>query len=521
MVFTSWKKYRDFFANNKIDEDHFVLGIDLGKTSSAIAYFDPIRRNVEVLDISGGYGKASAPTAIQFDAEASEWIFGEYAILNANGEGALLTDFVGALGEYIDVGDNLGLKSAAEVCATYIKELVAACRAINPKAQIAGIIATIPDFVGTSAKQAMTTAFRRAGLETALIDLVEEREALLSHFLQNETTSNAAPFIGHALVLDYGARGLRGGVYDINHKYGSYHAECVCVNHNADLGLSVLDGTISDLFTRFYCENFDIAANKLSDAVTAQLLTFTHQHKDMMFQQSGSVRLYYNFPYPPFSRQVTQEQVAEITQPIKRRITGFVRDLLDKCNNPGNPIVVCTGGGFEMPWAKKHMQSLFNTNSLRFYKNSKLVLAEGAGFIAASRLGLVDNINLTITDNHKFPWDVGIDVFANGKPFFHPIIERGSWLWQKSRTAFVIAEFDANALPLPIDFVRRNENGERRKIGEVRLGSLPQRPPGTTKLAINITPTDIENLSVKVHDVGFGELFPATDMEITTKIKII
>jgi len=517
---THWTKYREHFAKNKIDEDHFVLGIDLGAATSAIAYFDPIRRNVEALDISGGYGKPSAPTAIQFDADGStdEWIFGEYAILNAGGTGTLLTDFVSTLGEN---AASIGIKSPVDICATYIKELVATCRAINPKAQIAGIVTTTPDFVSAAAKTAMAAAFRNAGLDAVLIDIVEEREALLAHFLHNE--NEVQTFGGNVLVLDYGYRGLRGGIYHISHEtdIAQVLAECLVAGHDATLGLSELDSLISAMFTQFYCDNLSIAPQRLTVATSAQLFTFTHQHKDMIFQQSqsGPIRLYYNFPYPPFSQQITPQMVDGITKPICRRITAFIQDLLDKLpahsRTPSDFAVVCTGGGFEMPWAKKHIASLFNANNkqLRFYKNSKLALAEGAGLIAASRLGLVDNAELTITDNHKIPWDVGININDGGNSRFYPIVERSSWLWQKPRTVYVLADFDDLDHSSPqINFYRGSDDGTT-DIGSIILTNLPKRPPGTTKLAITITPKTIHSYHITIKDAGFGELFPAQNIE--------
>ena len=498
-----------------------MLGIDLGAATSAIAYFDPIRRNVEALDISGGYGKPSAPTAIQFDADGGtgEWIFGEYAILNAGGTGALLTDFVNALGEN---AASVGTKSPTDICATYITELVGTCRAINPKAQIAGIVATAPDFVSAAAKQALTTAFHQAGLGAVLIGLVEEREALLAHFLHNE----AQVFQGNVVVLDYGNRGLRGGIYNVSHESTKAKAECLVADHDATLGLSGLDSAVSELFTQFYCENFGIAPERLTAATSAQLFTFTHQHKDMIFQhsQGGPIRLYYNFPYPPFSRQITPQMVDGITRPICRRVTAFVQGLLDKLpahsKVSSDFAVVCTGGGFEMPWAKKHMASLFDADCLRFYKNSKLALAEGAGLIAASRLGLVGNVELTITDSHKIPWDVGISINDDNNARFYPIVERGSWLWQKARTVYVIADFEDKANSSPqIDFYQRVGGGTT-NIGNIILTNLPKRPPGTTKLAISITPKTINNYQITVKDTGFGELFPAQNIEYQQELII-
>ena len=495
----SWKKFREYFSHNRIDENHFVLGIDMGNSMSAIAYFDPIRKDAEMLDISGGYGKAAAPTAIQHVAETGEWIFGEYAIFNANATDVLLRDFVAKLGsgEYFDT--RRGLKSVTEICAIYLKELVANCRSINPKAQIAAVIATVPDFVGAAAKQALATAFARAGYEGALIDIVEEREACLQYFLHNE----ARPFKGNAMLLDFGGRGIRGGVYSID----GGNADCLCAAMDARLSMQALDDDAYKLFARYYCENFKIDIDRIGEAAAVQLLTFAFQHKDMLFQQGASpIRLYYNFPYPPFSRQVTPDEAAGIVGPAQGLLKDFIRDLIDKV--PGGVVnaVICTGGGFEMPWAKKLASQMFDEGVFRSYKSAKGILAEGASLMAAGRLGLLPGLaSLKIADSHKIPWDIGIKVAGvKGKTLFYPIVERGSWLRQKSNTVYVILQDEDSEIGL----YKRDESGELMQVGAAVIKGLPQRPVGTSKLAISVRPDSIDEYIVNIRDVGFGELFP-------------
>ena len=70
----AWQDYQTHFQSHPLDESHFVLGLDLGDAMSTIAYFDPLHKAPEVIDISGGYGKASVPTVMQFAPETKEWI---------------------------------------------------------------------------------------------------------------------------------------------------------------------------------------------------------------------------------------------------------------------------------------------------------------------------------------------------------------------------------------------------------------------------------------------------------------
>jgi len=494
-----WKKYRDYFAHNKIDEEYFLLGIDLGSSSSAIAYFDTIRKNGEVVDISGGYGKASAPTMMQHVAETDELIFGEYAILNANGTDALMTDFVARLGS----GDN------TDMAAAYLTELISNCRSINPKAQIAGIVAAAPDFIGASAKNAIVDVFKKAGYEKALIALVDEREAYLSHFLYNQPS----PFVGRVILLDFGARGMRGGVYDID----GANAACVYSALDENLSTSALDAAICNLFTDYYCANRKTSLDKLNLNEMAQLRTFAYQHKDMALrtQDLGKpARLYYNFPYPPFSQNLLVDDVAAIVRPMEALMTDFVKQFCDKAPTfNGDTTLICAGGGFEMPWAKSCINAVFG-GDVMFYKNSKAILAEGASIMAAAKMKVTAFSPLTITDTHKMPCDVGINVSDGRETKFFPIIEKGSWLWQKPASAYVILKDDSREIE-----ILSRIGGEEKQIGRMSLDGLPTRPPGTTKLAISIKPDSISKYHVTIRDLGFGELFPSTGLEVQMRIE--
>lgn len=77
----SWKYYKKQFENGGADENKFILGLDLGSSSSSIAFFNTITEEPELIDLSGGYGKPSMPSVIQYIPETREWVFGEYAIL--------------------------------------------------------------------------------------------------------------------------------------------------------------------------------------------------------------------------------------------------------------------------------------------------------------------------------------------------------------------------------------------------------------------------------------------------------
>jgi len=477
-----------------------------------------VRRVPEVLNISGGYGKASAPTALQYIADTREWIFGEYAILNVDGGDShtLLTDFAAKLGsgEYVDTVDSA--RSVVDITAIYLAELIANCRNINPKAQVAGIVATMPDFAGTEAKEAMQAAYRAAGFDRVLIDLLPEREAILAHYFREKGNMEDE----RLLLLDFGARGLRGGIYQVSG--GKRHLKCLSAMMDDRLSTKAVDAAIYQLLAEYYCKNRKTTIDKLTKSEHQQLFTFVHQHKDMLLGHSGGktpIKLYYNFAYPPFSEAVPQGDIDRILRAHGQKMDEFIHDLTAKASGTLDDIntIICTGGGFEMPWAKRRVAELLPKERLVLFKNSKAVLSQGATYAAAGRLGLLPQIRFDIEDGHKIPCDVGIRIgHTGGKYRFLPILEKGCPLWQKPRTAFVILQNNVNEVAI----YKRDADGVDVKVGAAKLSGFPERPPGTTKLSVDIAAQTAENCIVTIKDLGFGEIFPSSGISKEIEVRL-
>ena len=139
---------KKIFKNKKIGDDQFILGIDLGDSTSSICYFDINRKTPEIIDISGGYGKANMPTVVQYIPKTKEWVFGEYAILNKGIEDEItFSSIIDKLGkkEYVEIDGKL--ETVVGLIGLYLKELIDNCKNINPRADIAGIVVAIPHYI--------------------------------------------------------------------------------------------------------------------------------------------------------------------------------------------------------------------------------------------------------------------------------------------------------------------------------------------------------------------------------------
>jgi molecular chaperone DnaK (HSP70) len=188
--------------------------------------------------------------------------------------------------------------------------------------------------------------------------------------------------------------------------------------------------------------------------------------------------------------------------------------------------VLCVGGGFEMLWVREAVGGMFTAAQVRFHKNAKLVTAEGAALVAAQRLGMAEGPAVSLEDRHQLIADIGL---SDGDAFL-PLVERNAFWWQKHPDKLVLVNRATNdpedwvrnaADPLRLQLAQRSAAGELRALTEFDLTGLPERPKGTTRLGLGLAFSSNFDLTVKVRDLGFGELFPqsAFEREFTVRLE--
>ena len=503
----NWKRFKNLFGSESHDESHFILGIDLGSDSSALAFFDGNQRTPELIDLSGGYGKPSIPTVVQYVTETKEWVFGEYAVLNSGFNHITLQSFIDRLGrkEYVEI-DNKSVP-LTHILSLFLKELVQNIKNINPKAEIAGIVTSIPSYMGEEAKKELLLAFKSAGYEKELIEFTTERDCVFTHYYYG-----MKPRKENILLLDYGSRQLRGSLYRAEPKARGVGLQCLSSFFIDELGIQAIDEDVSSLFDRYYME--ETKSESIDAQTRTQLSAFVYQHKDLLFQKNSllkPIKLYFNFAYPPFQRSVSKQELEDFLEPLRGRMRSFLSLLLSQGDNlaAGDvDTVLCTGGGFEMHWVRNEIDDMFPDSQVRYYKNTKGVVAEGASIVAASRLGFTDSLILDIEDRHMLQSDLGLMITKGQKESFFPLVERNSFWWQKhTARSFIINTDTAGTQELEI--FKRNYLGELTLLGKLPLTGLPPRPKGATRINIKMEFQSPDEMIAIIEDKGFGELFPS------------
>ena len=516
----AWTKFRELFRHTAMSEAHFVLGIDLGDAASAIAYYDPVRGQPEVIDMSGGYGKPSVPTVLQYAADTKDWVFGEYAVLNRGvGREQTFSGLLSRLGrnEYAEVNDRPVQVSA--LLGHYCKELVAACRSLNPKAEIAGIVAAAPCYMSEEAQAELLAAFRAAGLEKEVVTLLPDRECVFLQYYANRPQAAE-----RVLLLDFGSRALRGGLYDVTPEGDGLAIDCVSSLFDESAGVQAVNDSVLAWFTDFYCQKTGEAADALPKTARDQLHIFAHQHKDLLFQReigTKPLKLYYNFAYPPLQQAVAAADIRALSAPYEAAFTRFLADVFDKVGAAQGKAdkVLCTGGGFEMLWARKLVQAAFPSGEVVFFKNAKAVAAEGASLAAAAALGVIPPQNHRLTDRHMLTADFGVKILRGQKERFVPLAARNTFWWQEREPVCFLLNEPTSA-DTSVEFYTRDAAGELHTLGKADLPGLPARPAGATRLRLSFRFDSRDSLTATVADAGFGELFPRAEYEQTAALRL-
>jgi molecular chaperone DnaK (HSP70) len=506
----NWKRFKDLAKNKRMDESFFILGLDLGNDSSSLAFYNILREMPELLDISGGYGRASMPTVLQYIPESREWIFGEYAVLNNDDHEHSVASLMEKMGTnaYIDVHRTT---TASNLLGMYIKELISNVSNINPRAEIAGIVAAVSSYIAPEAHNEIKRAFSTAGYEKELIKLVSDRECILTHYLTQKKSRAES-----ILILDYGSRELRAGVYSVKRSGERINISTENYMFSPELGTKNIDNDLIDLFLEYL-------PSTMSKHKKWQLKGFLHQNKDLLLQKNSwtkPVKLYFNFAYPPVQAIVTQQRMNRLINPLKERFAEFINTLLvgggmTKAKDIDD--VICIGGGFEMQWVKDSVSSIFKDKTVQFYKNPKGVIAESAAFTAAALLEATQASSIVIHDHHQIRVDLGIMTRKNRRDNFYPLIHKGAFWWQEiGHLNFILNQ--STEMADSIKLLSRSDDGELRIIGIIPLDGLPNRPKGATRLALSMRFENRNSLSVTVSDCGFGEIYPSTGYARTIKV---
>ncbi len=182
----------------------------------------------------------------------------------------------------------------------------------------------------------------------------------------------------------------------------------------------------------------------------------------------------------------------------------FLNIMQKICGEKIVSTVFLLGDGFKEKWPKRSLEFLCRTR--RVFQGNNL-FSKGATIAARERIRPSESAaKYVFLGEDKLKSNIGMNLLKCGNDVYHAILDAGV-NWYEAQ-----AELDIYADPSGVlDIQVTPLTGGKPKIVQLYLEDLEKRPKGTTRLRINMTMNAVDEVYVRVQDLGFGELFPATN----------
>ena len=524
----SWEDYKnEILEKGELPEDCYILGIDLGTTNSIISYWNKITDKPEPIDISNGFGKIPLPSVVQYrsnDDSDDEWVIGDeaYRSMKIYPE-TTVKSIKRKMGtdEKIKLGNQEYLPE--EISAKILLELIEHCYSFNPKAEIGGLVVSVPYDFDDAAKKATMRAVEIAGLSDKLICLIEEpKAAALAYNFRHSLEHDEK-----IMVFDFGGGTLDITIFHVTEKTDSrIKLQVISEGGEAHHGGDNVDEAILKQCYKFIESKTGQKKEDIHVENQVELIIRSREAKERL---SGvkQFRIPFTFCIPPFVEQLSRDSFEESIMPFidrtRKLVSKTLREAYTGAINPDDiSRVLLEGGSAQMPWVKDMLNGIFNDeNKIYSSERPALDISLGATYYAAMKMGLlnspdmeserknnVSNIEFDVT----VPHDIGIEVQNGARKSFFTMIRRGtSYSLAKKSHVFTLSgdtEEDMTTFELKImERINKEDTIENCKlIGEVQMRGLPKRPSGKTRLSVTLL-VEEEGGLVKgnVEDLGCGD----------------
>lgn len=175
--------------------------------------------------------------------------------------------------------------------------------------------------------------------------------------------------------------------------------------------------------------------------------------------------------------------------------------------------VFLLGEGFKEGWAKESLKILCKNR--RVFQGNNLY-SKGACYAMAERLNPSEEWKKYVyLGADKLKSNIGMKAMRRGEDSYYAILDAGT-NWYEAASEFDIILESGNT----VDFLITPLTGSGVLERPVHLPGIPDRPRGTTRLNIHIEMTSVNQASVTIEDLGFGELFPSSGKAWSSTIQV-
>jgi len=175
--------------------------------------------------------------------------------------------------------------------------------------------------------------------------------------------------------------------------------------------------------------------------------------------------------------------------------------------------VFLSGKGFEQQaWAEDFMKFLCSKRKVYV---EPVLFARGAAFRAADFLHDKTSYPFIFICDGRLKTSVSLNVLHKGQDTVVTVAAAGD-NWYECDTILEVIPDEQDT----IDFLLTSLDGRSRRLIRLPLEGFPKRPNRTTKVRIQISFLDDQTMVVLLTDRGFGELFPASKIQIRQEVML-
>ena len=211
-------------------------------------------------------------------------------------------------------------------------------------------------------------------------------------------------------------------------------------------------------------------------------------------------------------REIPEEEY--LREPIFGKMDQEFLEILEElCSGQLISSVYLLGEGFGDEWLKESLR--FLCRNRRVFQGNNL-FSKGACYGVIERESASDaGKSHVFLGNEKLKSNIGMKVLRRGEDSYFALLDAGvNWYEVHREVDFFLeegTEFHVIVTPL---------TGKDVQSVIIRLEGLPERPPGTTRLHLQVDMTEENRVRLQIEDRGFGELFPASDMSWTEILEV-
>lgn len=203
----------------------------------------------------------------------------------------------------------------------------------------------------------------------------------------------------------------------------------------------------------------------------------------------------------------TKPQLITISENEGRSIDGdrdleFIDIMQETFGKHMVSSVYLVGDGFDGQWMKASIPVLCRGRRAFMGKN---LFSKGACYAAAVCQMQEDWPYIYMGEN-EMKFNLRVKVRHHGKMEFQDLISAGkNWFEIKGECEVILSGTHE------INFWKQLPHSREAKIETLELTDFPERPDRTTRLRITARPVSDEAVEIEIKDMGFGEIFRATD----------